>query len=171
VQFTEEAEYRISLADGFLREARQDQQQHRWRSRVDNCQLATENAAKAVMAMVGPVGATHEPGVLRLAILHDGIPSAIVGDALRRLEDEFWFLHVEGGIYSFSNLPNSNRVIVEKEEAVKDENINGRWLPGVAVPPATVHQSAGGRERSRQRHAGVRQRCRHAEDVPGQLRP
>jgi len=60
---------------------------------------------------------------LRLAILRDGIPSAIVADALRRLEDELWFLHVEGGVYSFSNQPNLNRVIVEKEEAVKDEHI------------------------------------------------
>jgi len=60
---------------------------------------------------------------LRLAILREGIPPAIVGDALRRLEDELWFLHVEGGVYSFSTQPNLNRVIVEKEEGVKPEHI------------------------------------------------
>ena len=60
---------------------------------------------------------------LRLAVLHEGIPPALVGDALRRLEEELWYLHVEGGICSFSSQPNLNRVIVEKEEAVGDERM------------------------------------------------
>jgi hypothetical protein len=60
---------------------------------------------------------------LRLAILREGIPPAIVGDALGRMEDELWYLHVEHGIYSFSTQPNLNRVIIEKEDGVKDENI------------------------------------------------
>jgi len=55
---------------------------------------------------------------LRISLLREGIPPAMVGDALRRLEEELWFLHVEGGVYSFSNQPNLNRVRVEKEEAV-----------------------------------------------------
>jgi hypothetical protein len=60
---------------------------------------------------------------LRLALLREGIPPAVVGDALRRLEDELWFLHEENSVYSFSSQPNLNRVIVEKEEAVKDDQI------------------------------------------------
>jgi hypothetical protein len=48
---------------------------------------------------------------------------------------------------------------------------NGGWLPGAALPASAVHQSAGGRERSRQGHAGVHQRCGHARDVAGELRP
>jgi len=60
---------------------------------------------------------------LRLGILREGIPPAIVGDALGRMEDELWYLHVEHGIYSFSTQPNLNRVIIEKEDGVKDENI------------------------------------------------
>jgi hypothetical protein len=60
---------------------------------------------------------------LRLAVLREGIQPPLVGDALRRLEDELWYLHVEGGVYSFSSQPNLNRVIVEKEEAVGDELI------------------------------------------------
>ncbi len=61
---------------------------------------------------------------LRLAILREGIPPAVVGDALRRLEDELWYLHEENGVYSFSSQANLNRIIVEKEEAVKDEAIS-----------------------------------------------
>ncbi len=60
---------------------------------------------------------------LRLALLREDIPPALVGDALRRLEGELWYLHVEGGIYSFSSQPNLNRIIVEKEETVTEELI------------------------------------------------
>ena len=57
----EEASYRLRLVLGFLEEARQDFNLERWRSCVDNSQLATENAAKAVLALLGPVGRTIIP--------------------------------------------------------------------------------------------------------------
>ncbi|MCS7166809.1 MAG: DUF499 domain-containing protein [Gemmatales bacterium] len=60
---------------------------------------------------------------LRLSLLQPGLPPAIVSDALRRLEEELWYLHVEGGVYLFSSQPNLNRVIVEKEEAIRPEDI------------------------------------------------
>lgn len=61
---TEEVQYRLKLATGYLAEAAQDFDLGRWRSCVDNSQLATENAAKAVLATAGPVGRTHAPGSL-----------------------------------------------------------------------------------------------------------
>lgn len=61
---------------------------------------------------------------LRLATLYEGMPPALVGDALRRLEEELWYLHVESGLYAFSNQPNLNRIIVEKQEQVEPEQIN-----------------------------------------------
>jgi len=60
---------------------------------------------------------------LRLAFLRQGIPATIVTDALRRLEDELWFLHFEKNFYYFSNVVGLNRVVIDKEEAIKDENI------------------------------------------------
>ncbi len=51
------------------------------------------------------------------------MPAALVGDALGRLEEELWYLHAESGLYAFSNQPNLNRIIVEKEEQVHDEMI------------------------------------------------
>jgi HEPN domain-containing protein len=64
-----EAGYRLKLAEGFLGEARQDLILNRWRSAVDNAQLAVENAAKSVLALVGPVGRTHTPAApLRSAL-------------------------------------------------------------------------------------------------------
>lgn len=60
----EDAQYRVRLAEGFLDEARQDIQLGRWRSCVDNSQLAAENSGKAPLALLGPVGRTHAPAAL-----------------------------------------------------------------------------------------------------------
>ncbi len=65
----EEARYRLRVATGFAQECAQDVPLQRWRSAVDNAQLATESAAKAVLALVSPVGKTHNPAaLLRLAV-------------------------------------------------------------------------------------------------------
>ncbi|MCS7063069.1 MAG: DUF499 domain-containing protein [Methylacidiphilales bacterium] len=72
---------------------------------------------------------------LRLAVLQPGLQPAIIGDALKRLEDELWYLHVENGVFQFLSQPNLNRVIVEKEEAVRPEDIDeeiGRHLEELA---------------------------------------
>lgn len=67
-----DADYRLRVAQGFLSEARQDVALARWRSAMDNAQLAVENAAKALLAMLGPVGRTHSPAPLLRQALHDG---------------------------------------------------------------------------------------------------
>jgi hypothetical protein len=56
--------YRLTLVQGFLAEAQQDITLRRWRSAVDNAQLSIENSAKAVLALLGPVGRTHQPAVV-----------------------------------------------------------------------------------------------------------
>lgn len=64
-----EALYRLRLAQGFLEEAQQDMALGRWRAAVDNSQLCVENAAKAVLALLGPLGRTHNPAAqLRQAL-------------------------------------------------------------------------------------------------------
>ncbi len=60
---------------------------------------------------------------LRVALLRSEIQAAVVGDALRRLEDELWYLHAEGGTFYFTNQWNLNKVILDKEDAVRDEQI------------------------------------------------
>jgi HEPN domain-containing protein len=67
-----ETDYRFRVAQGFLTEARQDIDLGRWRSTMDNTQLAVENSAKAVLALIGPVGRTHAPGSLLRQALRDG---------------------------------------------------------------------------------------------------
>ncbi|HIE50760.1 MAG TPA: ATP-binding protein [Armatimonadetes bacterium] len=60
---------------------------------------------------------------LRLAFLRPGISSAIVGDALGRLENELWYLHKEENRYYFHSQPNLNRVLLDKQEAVVEEEV------------------------------------------------
>ena len=55
-----DVDFRLRLADGFLGEARDDVTRARWRSCVDNAQLAVENAVKAVIARFVPVPRTHD---------------------------------------------------------------------------------------------------------------
>ncbi|MBM4083529.1 MAG: HEPN domain-containing protein [Planctomycetes bacterium] len=74
----EEARYRLILAEGFVGEAREDMSLRRWRSCVDNSQLAVENAAKVALALLGPVAQVHEPApLLRKALAEGRFPSPV----------------------------------------------------------------------------------------------
>ena len=81
----DEVGYRLRLATGFLTEARQDVALQRWRSSVDNSQLATENAAKAVLALPGPVGRTHNPAALLRGELAQGVFASVAQEQVRQL--------------------------------------------------------------------------------------
>jgi HEPN domain-containing protein len=71
-----QTDYRLKLAQGFLNESQQDVSLKRWRSTVDNAQLSIENSAKAVLALIGPVGRTHQPAIfLRQAVQIGNFPS------------------------------------------------------------------------------------------------
>lgn len=59
---------------------------------------------------------------LRVALLREGIPPIIVGDALGKLEESLYYLHAEQGTYLFKNQPNLNRVIVDREEVVASDH-------------------------------------------------
>lgn len=84
---SQSAEYRIKLAQGFLTEARQDVNLERWRSAVSNAQLTVENAAKAVLALLWPVGRTHNPAVQLRQALSDGLFAAPHYDRAQRLAE------------------------------------------------------------------------------------
>ncbi len=60
---------------------------------------------------------------LRVALVREGIPTTIVGDAVKRLEEELWFFHAEGNLFYFTNQPNLNRVLIDREEMV----VEGIW--------------------------------------------
>ncbi len=56
-----ESRYRLELAEGFLNEAEQDFGLSRWRSCVDNSQLAVENSGKTIIACFKPIEKSHNP--------------------------------------------------------------------------------------------------------------
>jgi len=60
---------------------------------------------------------------LRVAFLREGIPPSIVTEATRRLEEELWFLHNDRSLYYFMSQANLNRVVLDKEEGVRDEDV------------------------------------------------
>lgn len=72
---------------------------------------------------------------IRVALLREGIPHTIVGDAIGKLEEELWYFHSERKQYSFKNQPNLNRVIVDREETIADEKIREE-LKGISQKSA-----------------------------------
>lgn len=63
--------HRFALAKGFLGEAEQDLTLERWRSCVDNSQLAVENAGKTALSLFGVPPKTHDPVKQIAAILRE----------------------------------------------------------------------------------------------------
>jgi HEPN domain-containing protein len=83
----ESALYRLRIAHGFLEESRQDVQLQRWRSAVDNAQLAVENSAKAALSLAAPVGKTHNPAPQLRETLSKGYFSADIAEKIERLAE------------------------------------------------------------------------------------
>lgn len=81
------ARYRLRLAQGFLEEARRNLQACEWRACVQHSQLSAENAAKAVLALVGPVPRPHDPSAtLRRALEQDRFPESAAALVERLIE-------------------------------------------------------------------------------------
>ena len=79
--------YRLKIVQGFLDESRQDVQLGRWRSAVDNAQLAVENSAKAVLSLAAPVGKTHNPAPQIRETLSKGYFPAEISEKVERLAE------------------------------------------------------------------------------------
>lgn len=84
----DEVAYRLALAKGFLTEAEQDITLKRWRSCVDNSQLAAENAGKTVLSLFGVAPKTHDPVRQISALLRkENLPQRIQSSLQRMLPD------------------------------------------------------------------------------------
>jgi len=85
VNWGDQIQYRLELADGFLNEVRQDIELKRFRSCVDNAQLSIENSVKAVLAVFGPVGKTHDPWLELRDLLKE---ESVIRSGLREAANE-----------------------------------------------------------------------------------
>ncbi len=54
---------------------------------MDNAQLTIENAAKAILALLGPVGRTHQPGPLLRQALADGRLRVVNSQKVKRIAE------------------------------------------------------------------------------------
>ncbi|MGH7799467.1 MAG: ATP-binding protein [Thermodesulfobacteriota bacterium] len=85
----------------------------------------SEGIATSVFLYSFSAGASKETTLprIRVALLREGIPTTIVGDAVAKLEEQLWYFHSEKNQYAFRNQPNLNRVIVDREETILDDRI------------------------------------------------
>ena len=90
-----DVDYRIALAAGFLGEAEQDFTLERWRSCVDNAQLAVENTGKAALALFGITPKTHDPARQIAAVLREQEPPADVSELLHAMLPDLLVLGTE----------------------------------------------------------------------------
>ena len=74
----DDVRFRLNLAEGFLKEAKQDFGLKRWRSCVANSQLAVENSGKTILALFGLASKSHDPAKHLAKNIHDeNIPEEI----------------------------------------------------------------------------------------------
>ncbi len=67
----EEANYRLRLSEGFVKEAEEYFNLSHWRSCVSSSQLAVENASKAVLAVTKPIVKIHNLSSLLLGLIEE----------------------------------------------------------------------------------------------------
>jgi len=68
VKSKEETTYRLRLAKGYIEEAEKLFDAKLWRACAGSCQLAVENACKAIISLFRPVVKTHEVSRLLLEL-------------------------------------------------------------------------------------------------------
>jgi HEPN domain-containing protein len=95
VSASRDVDYRIALGAGFLAEAEQDFTLERWRSCVDNAQLAVENAGKAALALFGITPKTHDPARQLAAILREQELPARLSELLHAMLPDLLVLGTE----------------------------------------------------------------------------
>ena len=93
-------------------------------SELRNHRLAT---GLATSVFINSFSGAERTGIplreLRVSLLREGTPKNIAGDVVKRLEEELWFFHSSNGQYAFRNQPNLNRIIVDYEERISEQDI------------------------------------------------
>ena len=81
----EDMDYRLELAEGFLKEAEEDYKSGRYRSCVDNSQISIENSAKAILAYFGPLAKTHNPSEDLTRLISEGQIAEPLKEKIKKL--------------------------------------------------------------------------------------
>lgn len=84
MHYLKDADYRLGLAGGFLKEAQEDFSLKRWRSCVDNSQLSLENSVKSIISLFEPVEKSHNPVLQLKNILNKKVISSELEKLLKK---------------------------------------------------------------------------------------
>lgn len=128
------------------------------RRRGGMAQAAGLATALATTAFANSFGADKVNGAsaaqMLVGVARPGLARGLLDDVRDTLEASLWYMRFEGGRYRFTTEPNLNKVIVEREAAVHDHDID-----------RLVEQSA--RHQAPQRHGfRVIHRVNESADVP-----
>ncbi len=89
---------------------------------------ATRRVARTVYLGSAPTVGTKHPGIedkrIKLGCVQPGEPSAVFGDALRRLSDKATHLTTDGTRYSFSVKPTLTRLAQDRADAFKPADVD-----------------------------------------------
>jgi len=66
-------------------------------------------------------GATMEE--IKLAVLRPDTTAPLITEVVQKEAEELWYLNRRGGRYHFSNVPNLNRMLLDRNEAVPDTRV------------------------------------------------
>ena len=83
----EEANYRLKLSEGFIKEAEEYFRLSHWRSCVSSSQLAVENSARAVLALSKPIIKIHDLSKLLMGLLEEEELPAELSNRIERLAE------------------------------------------------------------------------------------
>jgi len=95
VNSREDAEYRLRLARGFLKEAEENYQLQRWRSCVANAQLTVENGGKSVLMLFGITLKTDDPARHLAQFVHNTETPELIRGQIKNVLPEFLTLGAE----------------------------------------------------------------------------
>jgi hypothetical protein len=117
--------YKSALnADIIKPDSKAAEEDRRRGGQVAQIRLATGLATTSFLHSFGPgkvLGATATQ--LLLGVGRPGLSRGLIDDVRDALESTVWYMRLEGGRYRFTTEPNLNRVVLEREGTISDDQI------------------------------------------------
>jgi hypothetical protein len=133
--------YKAALnADIIRRDSKAPEEDRRRGGQVEELGLAT---GLATTAFLNSFGSDRVPGASAAQMLvgvgRPGLSRGMVEDVRDALEAALWYMRLEGGRYRFTTEPNLNKVVLEREGAIREDLIDTLVREAIlAVAPSTA---------------------------------
>jgi hypothetical protein len=133
--------YKAALnADIIRRDSKAPEEDRRRGGQVEELGLAT---CLATTAFLNSFGSDRVPGASAAQMLvgvgRPGLSRGMVEDVRDALEASLWYMRLEGGRYRFTTEPNLNKVVLEREGAIREDVIDASIRDAIVlVAPSTA---------------------------------